>query len=218
MWRFRLSLVGLKPTVTPEQDFTSFSGDFRWPGFVWILRDGTEVAGFFLQRAVPLDWGGRRLLCLLPEYGFLSPRLRGHPILPIASVAITLMAIARHPLREKYVAASTYPPGYIAFRRVIRPFWTLRDPTLPAWEKGLLEHLAARVSGKSYNADDGTVTMRTIPIVDRAPSHPDSQRMMDDYEAANPRWREGYGLFFLFPLDAALLARVMAHGVERLAR
>lgn len=215
LWRFRLTLVDLKPTVSQEQDYASFSKDLRWPGWVWILRDEGEVAGFFLQRGVPLEWDGRALLCLLPEYGFLAPHLRGHPVLPLASAAITVLSLGAHPLRPKYVAASTYPPGYIAFRRVIEPFWTLHDPTLPAWEKGLLQHLASRVSASSYDPETGVVTMRTIPRVDREPAAPDSRALWDDYARANPRWREGYGLFFMFPLDAGLLARVALHGLQR---
>lgn len=221
LWRFRLSLINLKPTLTPEQDFAAFAKDFRWPGFVWILREDERVVGFFLQRGEPLTFRGRRLLCLLPEYGFLAPHLRGHPVLPVASVLITVLALARHPLRPKYVAASTYPPGYIAFRRVIRPFWTLGSTDLPAFERALLLHLGQRVSGVSFRAEDGTVNMRTLPIAQREPGEggsEDSSRLYADYAAANPAWRQGRGLFFLFPLDACLLARVVLHGAERFAR
>jgi hypothetical protein len=221
LWHFRLRLICLKPSVTPEQDFAAFAADFRGSGFVWILREAGEVAGFFLQRGVPLWFEGRRLLCLLPEYGFLAPHLRGHPVLPVASAAITLLSLLRHPLRPKYVAASTYPPGYIAFRKVIRPFWTLRDPALPPFERALLLHLGARVSGEKFRPEDGTVQMRTIPIAQRQDGDPGSaeaSRLYADYAAANPGWREGRGLFFLFPLDARLLGRVVLHGAERLLR
>lgn len=221
LWRFRLQHVTLKPTVTPERDWESFSADFRWPGWVWILRDHGAVAGFFLQRGVPMTFEGRALLCLLPEYGFLAKHLRGHPVLPLGSLAITLACVARHPLRSKWVAASTYPPGYIAFRRVIAPFYTLRDPSLPAWEKRLLLHLAEKVSGASFDGDEGTVTMRTVPFVEREPSPDDasdSARLYRDYAAANPQWRLGRGLFFLFPLSARTLGRVLWHGVERTLR
>lgn len=219
LWRFRLSLINLKPTITPEQDLAAFAKDFRWPGFVWILREDERVVGFFLQRGEPLAFRGRRLLCLLPEYGFLAPHLRGHPVLPVASVLITVLALLRHPLRAKYVAASTYPPGYIAFRRVIRPFWTLGSADLPPFERALLLHLGQRVSGASFRAADGTVNMRTLPIAPREPGgSDDSRRLYADYAAANPEWHKGRGLFFLFPLDAGLLARVVLHGAERLGR
>lgn len=219
LWRFRLSLINLKPTIPPEQDFAAFAKDFRWPGFVWILREDERVVGFFLQRGEPLTFRGRRLLCLLPEYGFLAPHLRGHPVLPVASVLITVLALARHPLRPKYVAASTYPPGYIAFRRVIRPFWTVGSVDLPPFERALLQHLGERVSGASFRAADGTVNMRTLPIAPEEPaSRDDSRRLYADYEAANAEWRLGRGLFFLFPLDARLLVRVVLHGAERLGR
>lgn len=219
LWRFRLTLVQLKPTVTPERDFEVFSGDFAWPGWVWILyeQDGAErrVAGFFLQRGTPLTFEGEELLCLLPEYGFLAPHLRGHPVLPLGTVAVTLLSLARHPLRRKYVAASTYPPGYIAFRRAIRPFWTVHEPDLPARERRLLHHLAARVSPTSFRPDDGTVTMRTVPYVDPPGKNADSRRLFSTYEAQNPHWREGRGLFFLFPLSARTLGHVLWHTVER---
>ena len=106
LWRLRLSLVHLKSTVSHDDDFEAFVGDFRWTGYVWILRDGGEAVGFFLQRGMPMDFEGKKLLCFLPEYGFAAPRVHGHPILPLASLAITLPSYLRHPLRDKYVAAS----------------------------------------------------------------------------------------------------------------
>lgn len=219
LWRMRLSLINLKPTVTEEQDFAAFAADFQWPGFVWILQDQGRILGFFLQRGVPVLWQNRRLFCLLPEYGFLARELRGHPVLPLASLAITLLTVARHPLLPAYVAASTYPPGYIAFRRTIRPFWTLHAPDLPEWERGLLKHLGARIAGDRFRPEDGTVLMRTLPIVQHAEGradHADSRRLYQDYVSANPDWKEGRGLFFLFPLDARVLSRVALHAVERL--
>jgi hypothetical protein len=218
LWRFRLEQIRLKPTVSEAQDLAAFTADFRWPGWVWILREGERVVGFFLQRGEAMEFRGRRLLCLLPEYGFLAPHLRGHPLLPVACVIVTLLSLGRHPLRPKYVAASTYPPGYIAFRRAVRPFWTLGSADLPAWERQLLLHLGARVSGAKFRAEDGTVDMRTIPIPREPGNHGDSRSLYGEYAAANPRWREGRGLFFLFPLDAGLLGRVVLHGVERLLR
>ena len=65
------------------------------------------------------------------------------------------------------------------------------------------------------------MTHRTIPIVPRAPaerSNADSRKLYADYVAASPDWREGRGLFFMFPLDAAQLARVILHAGERLLR
>lgn len=218
LWRFRLTLIDLKPEVSPAQDLAAFTADLRWPGWVWILLEGTDVVGFFLQRGVPLTFGGRDLLCLLPEYGFLAPHLRGSPIVPLASAALTALAVARYPLRPKYLAASTYPPGYIAFRRAVRPLWTLHDPTLPDWERGLLLHLAERVAGGSFRAEDGTVRMRTIPFSGREPASEESRRLYADYVAANPTWKEGRGLFFMFPVSAGVLTRTMAHAIERWLR
>jgi hypothetical protein len=221
LWRFRLGLINLKPTIPPEEDFAAFAADFQTQGFAWILREDERVAGFFLQRALPLDWEGRRLLCLLPEYGFLAPHLRGHPILPLATLYTTLLCVGDDPLRARYVAASAYPPAYIAFRRVFRVFWTLRDPDLPPWERGLLLHLAERLAGEKLRREDGTVEMRTIPIVAREPGSAgsaDSRQLYEDYVAANPDWRGGRGLFFLMPLDGGQLARVLLHAGERILR
>lgn len=220
LWRFRLTLVNLKPTVTQEQDFAAFARDFQWQGYVWILHEHAQVVGFFLQRGVPMVWRGRKLLCLLPEYGFLAPHLRGHPVLPMGCVVVTLLSMLRQPLRDKYVAASTYPPGYIAFRRAISPFWTLQDPQLPQWERSLLLHLAERLAGDKFRTTDGTVQMRTTPIVQRrqragAAADTDSDRLLAAYEAENPEWQSGRGLFFLFPLDAALIGRVVLHAADR---
>jgi hypothetical protein len=219
LWRMRLGLINLKPSVSEEQDFAAFAQDFQWPGYVWILQDQERILGFFLQRGMPVLWQHRRLFCLLPEYGFIAPELRGHPSLPLASLAITLLTLARHPLLPAYVAASTYPPGYIAFRRTVRPFWTLQATDLPAWERGLLLHLGALVARDRFRPEDGTVTMRTIPIVareDGAAGHADSRRFYQDYVAANPEWKQGRGLFFVFPLNARVLSRVALHSVERL--
>jgi hypothetical protein len=217
LWRLRLQLIDLKPTVSPEQDFEAFAKDFQWPGWVWIGWDGDRVGGFFLQRGVPVTWRGRELLCLLPEYGFVAPHLRGGAVLPVAAVVITALSAARHPLRPKYVAASTYPPGYIAFRRAVSPFWTLSDPALPDWERSLLLHLGERVSGVSFRPSTGTVTMRTVPFAGRSPRGEDGRALFAAYEGANPEWREGVGLFFLFPVSAGSLAKVVLHAAERAA-
>jgi hypothetical protein len=221
LWKFRLSLVNLKPTVSPEQDLAAFTADLRWPGWVWILRDQGQVAGMFLQRAEPIDFGGRRLLAMMPEYGFLAPHLRGHPVLPLASLTLTMLAIGRHQRLPWFVAASTYPPGFIAFRRALRPFWHLRSPDLPPRERELLLHLGRRISGEKFDENGGTVEMRTRPIVTRDPatsSHADARAIHAEYQAANPAWREGRGLFFLFPLGAGQIARVLGHATERLLR
>lgn len=215
LWRLRLSLIDLKPSVTPEQDFEAFAEDFRWPGYVWIQYDKGEVGGFFLQRGVPVTWGGEELMCLLPEYGFIAAHLRGGSVMPLAAALITALSAARHPWRRKFVAASTYPPGYIAFRRAVTPFWTLHDGEVPAWERGLLLHLAERVSGEKFQAD-GTVIMRTLPRPAQAPRSEAGQRLFAEYERLNPDWREGRGLFFLFPVGAGTLARAALHALDRL--
>lgn len=215
LWRLRLSLISLKPTVSEEQDFLAFQKDFAWPGWVWSLHDGDAVVGFFLQRGAPITYDGQKILALLPEYGFLAPAHRGRPVVPLASVVITALVMLAAPLATKVVAASTYPPGYVAFRQVIRPFWTLGAPGLPAWERGLLLQLAERVSGASFEPKDGTVTMRTLPFPPKAPGSDETRRLYADYVAENPRWREGRGLFFMFPVSAWVLARVVLHAGRR---
>ena len=215
LWRLRLSLIALKPTVSEDQDFLAFQKDFDWPGWVWSLHDGESVVGFFLQRGVKVTYDGQELLALLPEYGFLAPSHRGRPVVPLASVVITALVMLIAPRSPKVVAASTYPPGYVAFRQVIRPFWTLGAPGLPAWERGLLLQLAEQVSGASFEPKDGTVTMRTLPFPPKEAQSDETRRLYADYVAENPRWREGRGLFFMFPVSAWVLARVVLHAGRR---
>lgn len=93
LWRLRMSLIRLKPSVSHDDDFAAFAADFGWHGYVWILRDAGEVVGFFLQRARPIDFQGRKLLCFLPDYGFAAPRIHGHP----ASAASTCTRITSQP-------------------------------------------------------------------------------------------------------------------------
>lgn len=215
LWRLRLSLISLKPTVSEEQDFLAFQKDFQWPGWVWSLHDGDAVVGFFLQRGVRVSYEGQALLALLPEYGFLAPAYRGRPVVPLASVVITTLVMLAAPHLPKVVAASTYPPGYVAFRQVIRPFWTLGAPGLPAWERGLLLLLADRVSGASFEPSDGTVTMRTLPFPPQAPRTDETRELYEAYVAENPRWREGRGLFFMFPVSVWVLVKVVLHAGRR---
>jgi hypothetical protein len=214
LWRFRLTLIDLKPTVTPEQDWEAFAEDFRWPGWVWRLFDGDALVGCFLQRAVPVSFEGEEILCLIPEYGFLAPEVRGGPIVPLASAALTALAIAAYPLRRKFLVGIAYPPSFIAFRRAVRPMWHAGSPDLPPWEGRLMGHLAERFAGKGGRGD-GTVAMRTLPRVGPAPRSADGREIYAEYLAANPDWSQGNGLFFMHPLDAGLLGRVMWHGVER---
>lgn len=218
LWRFRLTHVELKPTVSPEEDFAAFAADFDRPGWAWILRDGGRVVGFFLQRAEAIDFEGRRILAMLPEYGFLAAHLRGRPVLPTACLVASALAIGRHQGLPKYVAGSVYPPSYIAFRRAMPRFWSVNDPRAPAAERRLMLELGRRASGAKFDPVRGVVEMRTRPLARAESASAESRRIYDDYVAANPEWSAGWGLFVMFPLDARQVARVMLHAVERQRR
>ncbi len=214
LWRLRGSLIDLKPSVSPEEDFAAFAEDFRW-GIVWILKEGDQVGGFFLQRALPMTWRGREILCLAPEYGFMARHLRGTSILPAATVLMTAACVARHPLRPKYLVGAAYPPSFISMERAVPPIWSLRDPTLPDWERGLLEHLGERIGKSHFSAEDGTVFMRTLPRTEPGPRSEEGRALFEKYERANPEWRRGRGLFIMCPMSAGTLARAMRHAADR---
>ena len=95
---------------------TTTGGSYRFP----LVEDGV-VRGFHMQRYAEVDRGGRRHLALLPEYGFIDPDLRSHPILPLAVAWITSLCTLTHPGLPVVMAAGVYPASYIAYARAVRP-------------------------------------------------------------------------------------------------
>ncbi len=215
LWSFRLSLISLKPGVDPEDDFSAFVREFDHDGLVWSLVEDGVVRGFHMQRYAEVDRGGRRHLALLPEYGFIDPDLRSHPILPLAVAWITSLCTLPPPGLPVVMAAGVYPASYIAYARAVRPLWTWGSPELTAEDRELLVRLGRRVAGAAFDPQTGTVVARTIPAPARQPASAEGRRLFSAYEQQNPDWQDGRMLFFLAPLSARTLARGAWHALER---
>lgn len=220
LWRLRLGQLSLKPDISRERDFERFVGDYQHDGLVWLLYEGGEIVGTYLQRTKRLEHDGRRVLALAPEYVFMAPHLRGHPILLAAVIALTVLPILRHPLRRPYASGCVYPSAYIAWRRLVAPCWSLGDPDVTDPQRALVARIGSFIWGDAW-APDGTVSFRTLP----RPTTPRSRTgraILASYEAMNPDWRSGRALFFLTPLGPATvwngIARSVAATVRRPAK
>lgn len=198
IWALRRSQLELQPGVEPEVDFEAFCADYQHPGLVWLLREGERVVGTYLQRVVPMEHAGRRILVLAPDYVFMADHLRGHTVLALAVIWLTVRPMLSHLGRRTYATGGVYPSAYIPWRRRLERCWSLGDPGLTPAQASLVAATGIRVWGDRW-LGDGTLQFRTLPAV-RRPTSRSGQALFDAYEALNPQWRTGVALFFVTPL------------------
>ena len=212
LWALRMSQLQLQPDVDEAADFKRFVADYQHPGIVWVLRQRGRVVGTYLQRILLTEHRGQRRIVLAPDYVFMAEHLRGHPVLLLAVIALTLLPLLRHPWRRAVATGGVYPSAYIAWARLVQPCWSLGDPRLTDEQRALVADLGPKLWGEAW-IGDGTLRFRTVPT----PSSPRSERgraLLALYESVNPSWRAGRALFFVTPLG---LGTVWG-GVSRSAR
>ncbi|MFK7931391.1 MAG: hypothetical protein AB8H79_24635 [Myxococcota bacterium] len=217
IWELRLSQLRLKPGMPLEHDFDAFVSDYQHNGLVWILWDGDAVVGTYLQRIAALDHDDRRYLVLAPDYVFMAKHLRGHTILLLAVIWLTIRPMMSHPFRRALATGGVYPPAYITWRRMLGCCWSLGDPSLSGDQSALVEATGSHIWGTNWRGD-GTLTFRTIPSAKR-PNSPVGIELFEAYERLNPEWKSGIALYFVTPLNARTvwtgIRRALTRGPKR---
>ena len=109
LWRLRLEFMRLKPDVEEAVDRAEFGAIVRACNSVGVFRTADGIQGFAAFRHRPAIVEGSRVVFVLPTYGFVRPRHRGHPlfvVLSAAALARVALAFPRHRISGLLSAAS----------------------------------------------------------------------------------------------------------------
>lgn len=191
MWRFRLSVMQLKPAVDPTQDWDKYAAFVSKADYVALLQDdGGAVCGTGVFALVEsAAW----LLALL-EYTFVAPGLEGNPMLVRAGLRLMIDLFRMRRGRRLFTAGAGYPVSMLLLGRYWPPLYMDGEPINDPLIEEVLGVTRARLAGAAY--ERGCVVMPTLPPdpptwwFARAQRDPAFAR----YAALNPRWREGHGL------------------------
>lgn len=193
MWRFRLSVMQLKPGVDLALDWEKYAAFVRKADYVALLQgDGGAVCGTGVFALVESEaW----LLALL-EYTFVAPGLEGNPMLVRAGLRLMIDLFRARRGRRLFTAGAGYPVSVLLLGRYWPPLYMDGEPIDDPLIAEVLDVTRARLAGAAYDQERGCVVMPTIPPdppvwwYARARRDPTFAR----YAALNPRWREGLGL------------------------
>jgi hypothetical protein len=208
LWRLRLDNIGLKPEVDPEADYRSFAGYFNGGTTAVTFWDSSgELQGFYGWNEKVLRVEETDVLRIILEYAFINPRYRGRPEFLLAALRLGVPLLLRHAGAIKVAGGIAYPGSYVAAKQVTGRVVTFSSPSLTPALRRVLEDIASELGGDGYDRATGLVRMRTLPVVHRKVSaRPSVRSALAEYEAENPRWKEGYGLPVCFELDWGAVA------------
>lgn len=189
MQALRLTMIALKPGITPQDDFDGFKDYFLAPGryaHVFRFQDG-RLAGFYCMGCEHYSEG----MVLSVEYLFFHPKARRHVPYRKAMVMFGLRKTLANPRKPKAFAGLGYPASYLVFKRYFGArVHTLQSQRLDPPQRHLLERFAATMGADPRT---GVAQFRTLP--------PTTHASNDDYDRQNPTWREGNGLLFSIPVS-----------------
>jgi len=196
MWRFRLSVMKLKPAVDAATDWEKYAGFARAADHVALLWDGDgAVCGTAMFALVQ----GQGWLLALMEYVFVAPGLQGNPMLPRAAIRLLVAMFRARRGRRLFAAGAGYPVSMLLLGRYFPPLFMDGEPITDPLLGTVLEAARARLAGAAWNAERGNVELPTIPpepppwwfaMAQRDPAYA-------RYTALNPHWRLGFGLVCL---------------------
>jgi len=193
LWSFRLSIMRLKPHVSPEKDFAKFASHCREARRVMRLRDGSGQLGGSL---VPLvhDWSSQseRFRLVIPEYAYLVPELRGRAVASWAW-ARSVFPLLYPPGVRVFLGGMGYPTGVLALDSSMGPVWLYGEPQVPAQAAQVLEWIVSQLAGGSWDPVSQQVDMNTLPSQPTEAWLARSQRreLYRRYVERCPRWQEG---------------------------
>lgn len=211
-WRFRLSLIALRPEVTPEDDWLAFRAYFR-PGVELITQrraDG-ELSAIFAWSLREVREDGRARVIIDADYGFVRPEERQRLVVAVAFARIWGSAALRGRTATVTLLGSGYPSGVMGFGRFARRIRGLADPDLEPWERRILAAYCAE--HECVDAGRGILRMRTRPLERRRePRSARSRELLAWFEGQVPDWEEGRGLVYVvcFAPTAMLRASLRA--------
>jgi hypothetical protein len=196
LWSFQLSLLRLKPHVSPEKDFEKFAADCRQARRVLRLRDGN---GRLVGSVVPLVYEGsfqsERFRLVVPEYFYLAPELRGRAAVSWAWFRCLTPLLYPRGTRV-FVGGIGYPTGTLLLESLVGSVWLYGEPQIPPLAAHVLERIVVFLADSGWDAASGQADMSILPA---RPSEKWLARMQRRalyrrYVERCPRWQEGWAL------------------------
>jgi hypothetical protein len=183
-------------------------------------RGDLALVGMASLDVYPVVFEGRRLAVIYTSHVVLRERYRGHNLIQRLGLRSFLGARAHWPLRPIYWFFDTFSyKSYLLLPRNFREFWPRHDRATPAWEQGLMNHLAARTYGAAWQPERGIV-MRSGRKRLRAEVAPLEEKLVrsreiEFFHRANPGHADGDMLVCLCPLSTANWLSVGVRAFQR---
>jgi hypothetical protein len=174
---------------------------FRAPG------DG-KLVGLTALDVYPTVFEGRKIAVIFTSHVMLDEAFRGHNLLQRLGWRTFLKTRRRYPLLPIYWFFDSFGyRSYLLLPRNFRDFWPRHDHATPAWEQGLMNHLALEMYRDAWQPALGVVRhsghKRLRP--DAAPTAVGDDPDLAFYMRANPGHAEGDMLVCMCPLSVANL-------------
>ena len=200
LWQFRLRYVDLKPDVDPRDDLAAYTSFLGQASHVWVWLDRQELIGTALHHTRSVDFAGELRHFVQSDYGFIARRGRALAMLSQAWVYARLyFAKLRSPT---YVVGFVYPQSFLVYAGTLSACRLLGESTMSAEERRFAEQLARDLGGKGWDPDRLRYAFPTHPRERQiVAAHPGRAAALARYEALNPDWHDGYGLFFFAPMS-----------------
>jgi hypothetical protein len=216
LWDLRLRNIRLRPDVNPEDDYRSFEKYFTDGTTAVTFWDSAgELQGFYGWNQKRLRIEEQDFLRVVAEYVFMNPEYRGGPEFAFSGIPLATPLLFKYPRASKVIVGVGYPATYISCKLSAPRVVTLQSPAITSGERKLLEDFAAEQGGDGFDRASGVVRMRTVPIVPRQSSSREAVRAaLAEYEAQNPRWKEGYGLPTLVDVSWAALGTALKRALS----
>jgi hypothetical protein len=225
MWRLRLSLLPLKPTVDAERDFDNFAR-FVAQAHVGRIVDGRgRPHAMFCYQIEDGTFAGLRYRMAAFEYGFVSMAARGHPSVALVYLRLLLGCRSFVPGVRNYFIGCGYPRSFVLLDRGLPNLRFDGEPELDALDRHLIDRFITQHIGEKYDPARKRAVLPTLP----QPLDPSYRaRHRDDpilrrYEQRVPDWEQGHGLIGISRLDGghAKLVREavgrLQHGLRRVS-
>lgn len=196
LYAFRLSIMRLKPHVSPEKDFAKFSAWVRQGRRVVRMRDSRgRLGGLLVPLVYDGSWQSQRARVVVPEYAYLVPELRGRAWCTLVWARSLFPLLYARGVRV-FLGGLAYPTGTLALDRFMGPVWLHGEPQAPAESAQVLEWIVSHVAGDSWEPASRTVDMNTLPSqpTERWLARSQGRELYRRYIARCPRWQEGYTL------------------------
>jgi hypothetical protein len=197
----------------------------RHHGSIALYRaaDDARLVGLTALDVYPTEFEGRKVAVIFTSHVMLEEAFRGHNLLQRLGWRTFLRTRLRYPFHTIYWFFDSFGyKSYLLLPRNFRDFWPRRDREMPAWERGLMNHLAVQMYRDAWQPDLGIVRRtghkRLRP--ETAPLQADYDRDPDlaFYARANPGHAEGDMLVCLCPLTFMNLVTLGMRAQQRARR